>query len=181
MHSQLAKKKKSSHSLCTLREVVAIFHHTDTLTKHAGCTWPVEWRNRPLVAVQNTRSCWPQTVWWRQAERWLQRHVLILIVDSNASPLPQDEDTILNRLHIDHSYLTNSSILRKEEAPVYVTCDTVITVKHVLIECVDSVEIRKKYFEERSLYSLFGNVIAETIFDFLGETGVLCKISRVVE
>ena len=96
-------------------------------------------------------------------------------------PLPQDEDTILNRLHIDHSYLTNSSILRKEKAPVYVTCDTVITVKHVLIECVDSVEIRKKYFEERSLYSLFGNVIAETIFYFLGETGVLCKISRVVE
>ena len=63
MHSQLAKKKKSSHSLCTLREVVAIFHHTDTLTKHAGCTWPVEWRNRPLVAVLSTRSCCSQTLW----------------------------------------------------------------------------------------------------------------------
>ena len=33
-------------------------------------------------------------------------------------------------------------------------------------------EIRNKYFEERSLYSLFQNVIPEVIFDFLREIGV---------
>ena len=52
------------------------------------------------------------------------------------------ENTVLNRLHIGHSYLTHSFILRKEEASVCVTCDTVITVKHILIECDDLVEIR---------------------------------------
>ena len=57
--------------------------------------------------------------------------------------------------------LTHSFILRKEEAPVCVACNAVITVKHILIECADSLEIRKKYFEERSLYSLFRNVIPE--------------------
>ena len=77
--------------------------------------------------------------------------------------------------------MTHYFVLRREEGPVCVACNATITVKHILIECADLVEIRKKYFEERSLYSPFGNVIAETIFDFLGETGVLCKTSRVVE
>ena len=86
------------------------------------------------------------------------------------------EDTVLNRLHIGHSYLTHSFILRKEEVPVCVACNAVITVKHILIECVDVLEIRKKYFKERSLYSLFQNVILEIIFDFLQEIGVFYKI-----
>ena len=82
------------------------------------------------------------------------------------------ENTVLNRLYIGHSYLSHSFILRKEEAPVCVACNTVITVKHILIECADLLEIRKKYFEEKSLCSLFRNVIPEIIFDFLREIGV---------
>ena len=35
----------------------------------------------------------------------------------------------LKKLHIGHSYLTHSFILRKEEAPVCVACKAVITVK----------------------------------------------------
>ena len=58
------------------------------------------------------------------------------------------EDTVLNRLHIGHSYFTHSFLLKKEEASVYVACNTTITVKHSLIECADLVEVRKKYFEE---------------------------------
>ena len=73
-------------------------------------------------------------------------------------------------------YLTHSFILRKEEAPVCVACNAVIKVKHILIEYADWLEIRKKYFEERSLYSLFRNVIPEIIFDFLREIGVFYKI-----
>ena len=56
------------------------------------------------------------------------------------------ENTVLNRLHIGHSYLTHSFILRKEEAPVCVACGAVVTVKHILIECADLLEIRNKYF-----------------------------------
>ena len=73
-------------------------------------------------------------------------------------------NTVLNRLRIDHSYLTHSFILRKEEAPVYVACKAVITVK----------------FEEISLYSLFRNVIPE-IFYFLREIGVLENMKCVKE
>ena len=86
------------------------------------------------------------------------------------------EDTGLNRLYIGHSYLTHSFTLRKEEASVCVACNAVITVKHILIECADLLEIRRKYYEEGSLYSLFRNVIPEIIFDFLREIGVFHKI-----
>ena len=44
------------------------------------------------------------------------------------------------------------------------------------VQCADLLEIRKKYFEEKSLYSLFQNAIPEVIFDFLLEIGVLYKI-----
>ena len=39
------------------------------------------------------------------------------------------ENIVLNRLYIGHSYLTHSFILRKEEAPICVMCNTVLTNK----------------------------------------------------
>ena len=47
----------------------------------------------------------------------------------------------------------------------YVACNTTITVKHMLVEYADLLEVRKKYFEGRSLYSLFRNVNPEKNFD----------------
>ena len=81
--------------------------------------------------------------------------------------------------YIGQSYLTHSFILRKEEAPVCVSCNALITAKHISIECTDLVEIRKKYFEERSLYSLFRNVIPKVIFDFLRDWCVLQNMKCV--
>ena len=54
------------------------------------------------------------------------------------------EETVLNRRHIGHSYLAHSILLKNEEPSVCVACNTIITVKHILIECVDFVEVRKK-------------------------------------
>ena len=68
------------------------------------------------------------------------------------------ENTVLNRLHIGQSYLTHLFILKKEKVPVCVMCNTVLTIKHILIECVELLEVRKKYLEQKSLYSLFWNV-----------------------
>ena len=46
----------------------------------------------------------------------------------------------------------------------------------MLIECADLLEIRKKYFEEKSLYSFFRNVILEVVCAFLREIGVFYKV-----
>ena len=40
-------------------------------------------------------------------------------------------------------------------------------------------EVRKKYFEERSLYSLFRNVNPKKKNDYLKEIGVLYKVYKV--
>ena len=62
--------------------------------------------------------------------------------------------------------------MSKEELPVCVAFNTPITVKHILIECADLVEVRKKYLEKSSMYSLFRYVNPETFLDYLKETGV---------
>ena len=51
-----------------------------------------------------------------------------------------------------------------------------ITVTHILIECADLVEVKKKYFEEKSLHSLFRNVNPEKIFYDLKETGMFYEV-----
>ena len=86
------------------------------------------------------------------------------------------ENTVLTRLHFGHSYFTHSFLLKKEELPVCVACNTTDTVKQMLIECADLTEIRKKYFERRSLYSLFRNVNPEKIYDYVKEFGKFCKV-----
>ena len=78
-----------------------------------------------------------------------------------------------------HSYMPRSFLFKKKKKkpPVYVANDAVITVKHILTERAGLVEVRKKYFEERSLYSLFRNVNPEKIiFNFLKEIGTLCRV-----
>ena len=50
------------------------------------------------------------------------------------------ENTVLNRLQISHSYFAHSFTLRKEEAPVCVACNDLITVKPILKECADVLE-----------------------------------------
>ena len=72
---------------------------------------------------------------------------------------------------LDHFSEYRSCFLR-----VCVACNAVITVEHTLIDCADLLEIRKQYRAERSLCSLFRNVIPEIIFDFLREIGVFYQI-----
>ena len=83
------------------------------------------------------------------------------------------ENTVLNRLHIGHSYLT---FIYFEKRRGSCLCSVALTIKHILIECADLLEVRKKYFKQKSLYSLFQNVSPEIIFDFLCEIGVFYKI-----
>ena len=69
-----------------------------------------------------------------------------------------------------------NKVLDNKLTGVCVACNVALTIKHILIECVDLLETRKKYFEEKSLYSLSRNVIPEVAFDFLREIGVFYKI-----
>ena len=95
---------------------------------------------------------------------------------SRSSSKIRREDVILTRLRIGHTNFTHSFILSRNDAPWCIPCDCLITVKHILMECSDLIEIRNKYYVVESLKALFSNVSPVKIINFLKEINVYNKI-----
>ena len=51
------------------------------------------------------------------------------------------EEAGMARLHIDHSFITHSFLLKGEESPVCIGCDNRLTIEHILLTCSDFIEI----------------------------------------
>lgn len=66
------------------------------------------------------------------------------------------EETILTRLHIGHSYVTHSHLLRGEPPPECVACAETYTIEHILISCADLIDIRSKHYNVDSMKKLWG-------------------------
>ena len=85
------------------------------------------------------------------------------------------EDIILTRLRIGHSRLTHKHYLAHEDPPECILCNSPLTIKHVLIECVDTADIRKQFFNCPDLKTLFNSVAGDTILAFLAEVNLKNK------
>ena len=57
------------------------------------------------------------------------------------------EEVIITRLRIGHSHLTHSGLLTKEDAPECIQCNEYLTIKHILLDCIDFRRICKKYYD----------------------------------
>jgi len=77
---------------------------------------------------------------------------------------------LLNRLRIGHTRLTHFFLLSGDELPECGTCQCPLTVKHILVECVDLKDIRNKHFVASSIKDLFDNIEAHKVIDFIKET-----------
>ena len=119
--------------------------------------WLRSW-NDPANQYNKLFSIRPNTSEWLPASRSSRR-----------------EEIVLARLRIGHTLITHSYLL-KGEAPECIPCNTDLTVKHLLIECIDRVPVRDKYFKVESLKTLFDTVKLESLFDFLKETNLFKKI-----
>ena len=86
------------------------------------------------------------------------------------------EYIILTRLRIGHSRLTHKQYLLNEEFPECIPCDCPLTIKHVLIECVDTADIRRQYFNCSDLKTLFSSVAGGTILANLSEINLIGQI-----
>ena len=80
------------------------------------------------------------------------------------------DTVLLNRLRIGHTRLTHSYLLSGDDLPECGTCQCPLTVKHILVECVDLKDVRNKHFVASSLKDLFDSVEAHKIIDFIKET-----------
>ena len=59
---------------------------------------------------------------------------------------------------------------------VYTYRIMIITVKHILIECIDTADIRRQYFNCVDLKTLFNSVAGDTILAFLSDIYLIDKI-----
>jgi len=84
--------------------------------------------------------------------------------------LSRRDSVLLNRLRIGHTRLTHSFLLSGDDLPECGTCQCPLTVKHILVECVDLKDIRNKHFVASYIKDLFDNVEAHKIIDFIKET-----------
>ena len=123
------------------------------------------------------RNVWQQS--WSDPAN--QNNKLFTIKPSLGEWLPglrtnRREEIIIARLRIGHSYITHSYLLKGEEEPKCIPCNAPLTVKHVLVDCVDLAPTRQRFFDVDSLTTLFDTVKFESIFDFLKEIRLYKKI-----
>ena len=85
--------------------------------------------------------------------------------------LSRRDSVLLNRLRIGHTRLTHSFLLSGDDLPECGTCQCrPLTVRHILVECVDLTEVRNKHFVASSIKDLFDNIEAHKIIEFIKET-----------
>ena len=79
------------------------------------------------------------------------------------------------RLHIGHSFLTHSFLLKGEEPPMCIRCDKRLTIEHILLTCSDFIEIRESHFTAKSLCML-RIFHLKRFFNFLKEINIFGNI-----
>ena len=77
------------------------------------------------------------------------------------------DQSVFNRCRIGHSRLTHEFLLKGEPPPECIPCNCPLTIKHLLIECVDFNDVRQRFYQVPSLQDLFKTVKPEVILDFL--------------
>ena len=57
------------------------------------------------------------------------------------------DEVVLSRLRLGHSYLTHSYLLKGELPPECVTCNCRLTIRHILVDCIEYDFFRLILFE----------------------------------
>jgi len=83
---------------------------------------------------------------------------------------------IVNRLKIGHSRLTHSYLLSGEDQPICTKCETVLTVKHILLDCPELRDVWLKYFTASSLKNIFESVDNQSIIGFIKDAHFHCQL-----
>ena len=89
--------------------------------------------------------------------------------------LSRREEIILSRLRIGHTRLTHSYLLKREEQPYCIGCDTPFTVIHSLLDFADFDRERRSLFQVNNLKDLFKDVSVENILSFLKNVNLFTK------
>lgn len=127
------------------------------------------------VIKSYTTQLW-QSQWDVAANNKL--HYIKPILGSRAltSRKSRREEMVLARLRIGHTYLTHSYLLRGEPPPECISCQETLTVKHILLHCVEFNHIRQHYFNCTDMKELFDQTDPTVILDFIKAIGLLYQM-----
>ena len=82
------------------------------------------------------------------------------------------DDSVMIRLRLGKTYFTHGYLLRGEPVPECIPCAFTLTVKHILIECVDLSETRNEFYATNTLKELFEKEPSSKIIDYVKATGI---------
>jgi len=69
--------------------------------------------------------------------------------------LSRHDSVLINRIRIGHTHLTRFYLLSGDDQPECDVCQCPLTVKHIMIVCVDLHDVRNKHFVVSSMKDLF--------------------------
>ena len=84
------------------------------------------------------------------------------------------EVTSFTRLHIGHTQLTHSFILKEELSPKCL-CGNQYSIKHILLECLKLNHTKKKFYKAFSMKELLKKIALKNIINFLKTIGLLLE------
>ena len=119
----------------------------DIIRKHITAMWQATWDESPLNKLHE---------------------IAPIVNEPRTHHLSTRRDqSVFNRCRIGHSRLTHEFLLKGEPPPECIPCNCLLTIKHLLIECVDFNDVRQRFYQVPSLQDLFKTVKPEVILEFL--------------
>ena len=76
------------------------------------------------------------------------------------------EQVVLTRCLKCHGRITCGYLLNNEERPKCIPCNSNYSLKHILIDCADVVDVRQTFYNVNTVFDLFTNVADDTILNF---------------
>ena len=133
---------------------------TSSIKKHLFTRWQHLWHNSTCNKLYNIYPTLP--------------------INSNylKAQLTRQEQTLYNRLRIGHTYLTHSYLLKDEDPPICIPCNSLLTVEHILsyISCIDFDIIRQNFYTASNLKDLFHNIHPKRIISSVHAIGLTNKL-----
>ena len=95
---------------------------------------------------------------WQQewdSERNVNNKLKRVLPNLNENHTPKDmtrrDGSMYARLRIGHSYLTHCYLLKGEDQPFCISCNEALTINHLLTNCAEFADIRRKHYSAITL------------------------------
>lgn len=151
----------------------------DELAKHALSAEEISNIKLPHTDYKHAVKQYVQSIWhenWNKLQDNKLHSIKPKLQLRKPLQLNRRDSVVLTRLKIGHSPLTHQFLLTQEEKPFCVGCQKNFTIRHILTECSDFHETRKKYYRCREIKDIFDVIDVKKILGFIREIGLYKRI-----